>query len=125
MTETCVAMDTWDRLLEQLEHTLDPQTFDTWFRPTSMLTDRNGVLSVSVPNEVFRDWLTQKYAGLVREALERFPGGPADIRARLSSGSLADPPTFASWLAAGRWRPRICCRNLPPSRGRALLLAPR
>jgi chromosomal replication initiator protein len=73
-------MDTWDRLLEQLEGTLDPQTFDTWFRPTSMLADRNGVLSVSVPNEVFRDWLTQKYAGLVREALERFPGGPADVR---------------------------------------------
>lgn len=73
-------MDTWDRLLEQLERTLDPQTFDTWFRPTSMLADRNGVLSVSVPNEVFRDWLTQKYAGLVRETLERFPGGPADIR---------------------------------------------
>lgn len=73
-------MDTWDRLLEQLELSLDPQTFDTWFRPTSMLADRNGVLSVSVPNEVFRDWLTQKYAGLVRETLERFPGGPADIR---------------------------------------------
>ena len=73
-------MDTWDRLLEQLELSLDPQTFDTWFRPTSMLADRNGVLSVSVPNEVFRDWLTQKYAGLVRETLERFPGGPADVR---------------------------------------------
>lgn len=73
-------MDTWNQLLEHLERSLDPQTFDTWFRPTSMLGDKNGVLLVSVPNEVFRDWLTQKYAGLVRETLELFPDGPADVR---------------------------------------------
>ncbi len=73
-------MDTWDQLLEHLERTLDPQTFDTWFRPTSMLGTQSGVLLISVPNEVFRDWLTQKYAGLVREALELFPDSPADVR---------------------------------------------
>ncbi|NKB86943.1 MAG: chromosomal replication initiator protein DnaA [Acidobacteria bacterium] len=75
-----VVMDTWDQLLEHLERTLDPQTFDTWFRPTSMLGTQSGVLLISVPNEVFRDWLTQKYAGLVREALELFPDSPADVR---------------------------------------------
>jgi chromosomal replication initiator protein len=99
-------MDTWDRLLEHLEQSLDPQTFDTWFRPTSMLADQHGVLSVSVPNEVFRDWLTQKYAGLVRETLERFPGGPADVRFVVGTDanlvdlgepvSVAPPPVSAN-----------------------------
>lgn len=84
-------MDTWDRLLERLRLSLDPQTFDTWFRPTEMLSDQDGVLSVSVPNEVFRDWLTQKYAGLVRETLEAFPGGPADVRFVVGDQAVEEP----------------------------------
>jgi len=80
-------MDTWDRLLQRLESSLDPQTFETWFRPTSMLSDRDGVLAIAVPNEVFRDWLTQKYAALVRETLEEFPDGPADVRFVVENGA--------------------------------------
>jgi chromosomal replication initiator protein len=73
-------MDTWARILSRIETKLDPQTFETWFRPTALLREQDGGLDVSVPNEVFRDWLTQKYAPLIRESLEEFPGSPTDIR---------------------------------------------
>jgi chromosomal replication initiator protein len=73
-------MDTWARILSRIETKLDPQTFETWFRPTALLREQDGGLDVAVPNEVFRDWLTQKYAPLIRESLEEFPGSPTDIR---------------------------------------------
>ena len=73
-------MDTWARILSRIENKLDPQTFETWFRPTALLREQGDALDVAVPNEVFRDWLTQKYAPLIRESLEDFPGAPRDIR---------------------------------------------
>ncbi len=73
-------MDTWARILSRIENKLDPHTFETWFRPTALLREQDGGLDVAVPNEVFRDWLTQKYAPLIRESLEEFPGAPTDIR---------------------------------------------
>lgn len=73
-------MDTWARILSRIETKLDPQTFETWFRPTALLREQDGGLDVAVPNEVFRDWLTQKYTPLIRESLEEFPGSPTDIR---------------------------------------------
>ncbi len=90
-------MDTWARILSRIENKLDPQTFETWFRPTALLREQDGGLDVAVPNEVFRDWLTQKYAPLIRESLEEFPGAPTDIRffvAGLERGSGA--PTTES-----------------------------
>ena len=73
-------MDSWARILSRIETKLDPQTFETWFRPTALLREQDGGLDVSVPNEVFRDWLTQKYAPLIRESQEEFPDSPTDIR---------------------------------------------
>ncbi len=89
-------MDTWARILSRIENKLDPQTFETWFRPTALLREQDGGLDVAVPNEVFRDWLTQKYATLIRESLEEFPGAPTDIRffvAGLEAGSSPGEPS--------------------------------
>ena len=91
-------MDTWARILSRIENKLDPHTFETWFRPTALLREQDGGLDVAVPNEVFRDWLTQKYAPLIRESLEEFPGAPTDIRFFVAgldrvSGASAAPAT--------------------------------
>ena len=101
-------MDTWARILSRIENKLDPHTFETWFRPTALLREQDGGLDVAVPNEVFRDWLTQKYAPLIRESLEEFPGAPTDIRFFVAGMERApgppgsDPVVPAAAPASGR-----------------------
>ncbi len=110
-------MDTWARILSRIENKLDPQTFETWFRPTALLREKDGGLDVAVPNEVFRDWLTQKYATLIRESLEEFPGAPADIRffvAGLGPGSAPTvPPETSTDLGPGLARAPVVAPDRP------------
>ena len=73
-------MDIWARILASIETQVDRQTFDTWFRPTRLLQVDATAVDVSVPNEVFRSWLTDKYAGLIAASLSALPDAPPRVR---------------------------------------------
>jgi chromosomal replication initiator protein len=62
-------MDLWKSVLSRLESRLDPHTFNTWLRPTALAWQDDAALHVSVPNEVFRDWLRDNYTDVIQEAL--------------------------------------------------------
>lgn len=69
-------MDLWKSVLSRLETRLDPHTFNTWLRPTALAWHDDNALHVSVPNDVYRDWLRDNYSDLIREALSELTGGP-------------------------------------------------
>ncbi len=64
-------MDLWGRTLERIASTLDGQTYETWFGPTAMASCSDGTLLVGVPNNLFRDWLSENYGQLIRDCLEQ------------------------------------------------------
>jgi len=66
VTETAV----WDQILARIVTKVNRHSFDTWFRPTTLISDTGGSLFVRVPNDLFKDWLTKHYAGVMTEALE-------------------------------------------------------
>ena len=72
-------MDLWKSVLSRLETRLDPHTFNTWLRPTALAWQDDAALHVSVPNDVFRDWLREHYSELIREALSELTGGPLAV----------------------------------------------
>jgi chromosomal replication initiator protein len=59
----------WDDVLARIETKVNKHSFYTWFRPTSLATLRGSQLIIRVPNDVFSDWLTKHYAGVIAEAL--------------------------------------------------------
>lgn len=65
------AMARWGGAVEALLGRIDPQVFDTWFRPLSGAAgmDPDGTVVLVVPNEVFADWITGKYGDQIRSAL--------------------------------------------------------
>ena len=67
----------WDRVLERVEAKVNRHSFHTWFKPTSFVTDGGDVLTVAVPNALFRDWLTKHYSIVLAEALRDV--GRADV----------------------------------------------
>jgi len=63
-------MDAWQRILEFIETKISKQNFATWFKPTQFQElDESNHLIVTVPNQVFEDWLATTYCGLIDEAI--------------------------------------------------------
>jgi chromosomal replication initiator protein len=59
----------WDQILTRVETKVNRHSFYTWFKPTSLITDAGGALTIRVPNPLFKDWLTKHYSVVLSEAL--------------------------------------------------------
>lgn len=124
-------MNLWESVLSRLESRLDPHTFNTWLRPTTLAWQDDTALHVSVPNDVFRDWLRDNYADLIRDALSEITGGPLGVEFTTSSpaaptsaimsssharrGGEENIPTFVNGGAPDATAPEAFDRSLPVS----------
>jgi len=59
----------WDDALARVATKVNRHSFYTWFKPTSFLSQTGLVVSVRVPNEIFKDWLTKHYSAVISEAV--------------------------------------------------------
>src|SRR5215510_2929074 len=64
-----MASSIWDQVLNRIETKVNRHSFYTWFKPTSFILDNGGSISVRVPNQLFKDWLTKHYSVVISEAL--------------------------------------------------------
>jgi chromosomal replication initiator protein len=66
----------WDQVLTRIETKVNRHSFYTWFKPTSFVADGGSLITVRVPNPLFKDWLTKHYSVVLSEALAevRRPG---------------------------------------------------
>jgi chromosomal replication initiator protein len=62
-------MNLWDQILSRIETKVNRHSFYTWFKPTSFLAEDVSSVTVKVPNDVFKDWLTKHYSGVIGEAM--------------------------------------------------------
>ena len=64
-----MAGNIWNQVLALVETKVNRHSFYTWFKPTSFLEDGGKTVTVQVPNDLFKDWLTKHYAGVIEEAI--------------------------------------------------------
>src|SRR5262249_16081716 len=62
-------MNIWEQVLARIETKVGRHPFYSWFRPTSFVSEDRSSITVRVPNPMFKDWLTNHYSGVIREAL--------------------------------------------------------
>ena len=56
----------WEYILTQIELSISPANFNTWFRNSSIVKiDDEGVLYVGVPSQFFKDWYLKKFHTLL------------------------------------------------------------
>ncbi len=72
-------MDLWGQLLQNLEGKINPQTFDTWLKPTQQISHEQGRLNVWVPSPVFSEWINKNYRDQIRDALTELQAPEAEI----------------------------------------------
>ena len=62
-------MNLWEQVLSRIEGKVNRHSFYTWFKPTSYVQEDDSTVTIRVPNNLFKDWLTKHYSGVVAEAL--------------------------------------------------------
>ncbi len=63
-----MANNVWSELLARIETKVNRHSFDTWFSPTVFVEDTGDRVTVRVPSELCRNWLTQHYSNVITEA---------------------------------------------------------
>ena len=64
-------MNAWQEVLNHLKTQVNPQSYQTWLRPTRFSHTDDHTLFVRVPNREFQDWIQEHYGVIIRETLER------------------------------------------------------
>jgi len=61
----------WKQVLEEIKPHINPKSFDTWLKPTTLLSVKNTEVEVTVPNSFFCEWIRDHYFILIKDALEK------------------------------------------------------
>ena len=78
----------WDEILSHIQAKVNRHSFYTWFKPTAFMADDARVVTVRVPNSLFKDWITKHYSGVIAEALTEV--GRQDAAVNFVASPLAD-----------------------------------
>ena len=63
-----MANNVWSELLARIETKVNRHSFNTWFSPTVFVEDTGDRVTVRVPSELCRNWLTKHYSNVITEA---------------------------------------------------------
>ena len=59
----------WEYMLSQVELSISPANFNTWFRESAIVDIEDGVVVIGVPSQFFRDWYLKKFHTLLLKIL--------------------------------------------------------
>ena len=98
----------WDDILTHIEGKVSRHVFHEWFRPTRLLDSEDDTVTVVVPDDLFKDWLTRHYMGLIQEGAREI-GRPETVISLVTADAAPTPadsgpgaPEPASRTAARR-----------------------
>ena len=62
-----------------IEQIVNPRAFETWFKPISPVSFEEGVLTINVPSEFFREYLEEYYLDVLKKTLKKEIGADAKL----------------------------------------------
>lgn len=64
-------MNIWHEILNGLKPKVNPESYQTWLRPTRLSHTSKDTLFVLVPNREFQEWIQENYGALILETIQR------------------------------------------------------
>ncbi|MEW5925107.1 MAG: chromosomal replication initiator protein DnaA [Candidatus Zixiibacteriota bacterium] len=84
----------WESCLNYMSLRVKKHSFNTWFKYTRGAYDSNtSAIVVTVPNQFVADWLSDRYADLISEAIKEIAGKSIDFSFEISNPSDFDSQT--------------------------------
>ncbi len=74
--------DLWEQALTKIEEKVSKPSYDTWFKFTKAdsIDQSSNTITVIAPNEFARDWLENRYFGIITETLNELTGAELEAR---------------------------------------------
>ena len=69
----------WNNCLQFIQQNIEPQQYNTWFRPIKSVSLVESTLTVEVPSEFFREYLEGAYLNILKAALKKELGAAAKL----------------------------------------------
>ena len=79
MTDDQRHIDVWDNCLRIIEQIIEPQKFNTWFRPIRPVSMVDSTITVEVPSDFFRDYIEGAFLDVLKKTLKRVIGADARL----------------------------------------------
>jgi chromosomal replication initiator protein len=93
-------IEVWEKAKDLIKSKVNPQTFETWFKPTKGLEISKGCLVLEVPNSFFKDWLLEHHLDLIKAALKDIAGENLALDFRYSAREPDSAPPAAVSVSA-------------------------
>lgn len=77
--ETTTPSGLWESIVASVEAKIGPRACRTWVSPTAIKGLNAGVLTISVPNEFFVEWLSEHYLAALTQAASDALGRPVKV----------------------------------------------
>ncbi len=83
----------WDTILERISTLVSYQSFQTWFKPTRLISYEDGRLVIEGPNPFFIDWLAEHHLDKIQVAARETIGKDIDVEfVSASNPTRVSPP---------------------------------
>ncbi|MEK7598123.1 MAG: chromosomal replication initiator protein DnaA [Patescibacteria group bacterium] len=76
--------EVWKVVLAEIELSISKANFITWFKNTSILSNKDGRVSIGVPNGFAKEWLENKYRSYILRALRNVQGDIKEVTCSIS-----------------------------------------
>ena len=75
----------WQAVLGEVELSVSHASFITWFKQTTLLKNKSGVVIIGVPNVFIKQQLENKYTTLISELLQKNGVKPEGLHFKIHS----------------------------------------
>ena len=81
----------WKNVLEEVEQSIPPSAFATWFKDVNLNSIENGIVTIKAPNIFKVGQIQKKYDSVIREALKHNAIEFSDVKYIVSSETTVKP----------------------------------
>jgi chromosomal replication initiator protein len=79
----------WQKTADRLRDELGQVGFETWIGPLNFVGVQGRTVTVEAPNRFFRDWVNERYLGMLRKSLSAEAGENIDVKLTLGESVTA------------------------------------
>jgi chromosomal replication initiator protein len=77
----------WAAVQEELRFQLAKPSYETWLKNTTLLSSEGNHFRVGVPSKLAKDWLEDRFAGLIQETLQAVTGMEVEVTFAVSASA--------------------------------------
>jgi chromosomal replication initiator protein len=82
----------WQAALGELQLQTSKATFDTWIKPTSVMSYEDGAFAIAVPNAYLQDWWQNRLLSTIKRILTGIVGHSVDVKFVVWGREEREPP---------------------------------